>query len=70
MSGSDAPARRSRKKRVIRWLAAAVAAYLGGVGISYALGRPDPWVAGLLSVGIALGGAAGAALVRRAGGGT
>lgn len=70
MSGSGAPARRSRKERVIRLLAGAALAYLAGVGISFASDRPDPWIAGLLAPGIALGGAAGAALVRRAGGGT
>ncbi|WP_143268917.1 hypothetical protein [Amycolatopsis vastitatis] len=70
MSGSDAPARRSRKEWVVRLLAVMVLAYLAGVGISYAFGRPDPWIAGLIAVGPALGGVAGPALVRRARGGT
>jgi hypothetical protein len=70
MSGPDAPARRSRKEWVVRLLAASVLAYLCGVGISYAFGRPDPWVAGIAALGPMLGGVAGAALVRRSRGGT
>jgi uncharacterized membrane protein YfcA len=70
MTASGAPKRRSRKERVVRLLLVAALTYLGGVGISYAFGRPDPWVAGLVAPGIALGSAAGPALVRRSRGDT
>jgi hypothetical protein len=59
------PARRNRTALAGRLLLVSVLAYLAGVGIAAAFGRPDPWVSGIVALGPVLGGAAGSALVRR-----
>ncbi|MDQ7804378.1 hypothetical protein Q5425_11585 [Amycolatopsis sp. A133] len=58
-----------RWARAGRWLAVAALAYFAGVGIGYALGRPDPWGGGIIAPIVAVGSAAGGALIRRRGAG-
>ncbi|WP_086837949.1 hypothetical protein [Amycolatopsis kentuckyensis] len=59
------PARHTRRALAGRLLLLSVAAYLAGVGIAAAFGRPAPWVSGIVALGPVLGGVAGGALARR-----
>ena len=59
------PVRRIRTALVGRLLLLSVLAYLAGVGIAAAFGRPDPWLSGIIALGPVLGGVAGGALARR-----
>ncbi|WP_432850548.1 hypothetical protein ACQPXB_08205 [Amycolatopsis sp. CA-161197] len=68
--GSPTRPRRKVKPRVLlRYLAAAVAAYLVSVGIIFAFGGSDPWSFALIGTLAGFGASAGAQLVRRGTGG-
>ncbi|MGW3967287.1 hypothetical protein ACWED2_46250 [Amycolatopsis sp. NPDC005003] len=64
-TGERAPARRNRKALVGRLIVVSVLAYLAGVGIAAAFGRPEPWISGIVALGPVLGGVVGGALARR-----